>query len=56
MLEGSDRTILVNDGLFTECARSYSMQRLFQLSVVRVTRGNTDDKLTNLTLLFWSDI
>ena len=39
MLEGSDKTMLVYDGLFTECARSYLMQRLFQLSMARITRG-----------------
>ena len=45
MLEGSDMTILVYDGLFTERARSYLIQRLFQLSMARITRGNTDDKI-----------
>ena len=56
MLEGSDKTILAYDWTFAECARMYSMQRLFQLSATRITRGIQMIKLTTLTLLFCSDI
>ena len=44
--------ILVCDRDFTECASGNLIQRLFQLSVARVFRGNTDSKFANLNLLF----